>query len=320
MGIQPKDALYFAFSSKTEFKNRQMRIAIKNDSGDISIVMRPKNSMIQQKEKLSGNEIVRIIKSESSKDLIFFIIEDLFTNELAEAFRALNEGGSTTLFISNIRTNISLMMGPQKRESSYQGRKDKVPSMEEEKESPSDLDILINNAWQHMWIHTLQPAFCMLKFRAPFFNEADLEIIKKYASIPMSAGTIGEYKSTFGHDLLEDYKHHKYYFVDNDHINLQVFAGSMSSETRLVSSRGHYETLIEYNCVDHENRLYYYNLMRDFAFVGKYSKYFGIIHGFDGCTDCAGTFEILARYIAQKNASIPKSAILQSNFSIHFFK
>lgn len=281
-GSSPTDSLYFRLSNEVEFRSREVPVA-HHDHGSIVISKRAKILPLSQEEKLSPDEIARMIIAE--KSFTFYIIEDLFTDELATAFKLQLPRDATILFISDIRTNLTL---PPDSHSRFAN---------EDEDSPSDLDILLNNAWQHIWIHIMQPAFSMLKFRTPYMNPRDLRVISENKKNPLTTSTVKAYKERFDVDMLEQYENGHYYFVANDHINLQSFAGQSSSEVRLIVTRENLSRgLVEYIVKEHEDRLFSYNLMRDVCFVQRNESLFGRVPGLDGCLDCDLAIHILSQY------------------------
>jgi len=271
MGSAQSDILYFRTSARTEFARTPINLATTN-----AIVERPKGTQMRENEMLSADDIARVILRE--KGYTFYIIEDLFTNDLARAFRALSAAGNIVYFISDIRTNTNSRGG------------------DEEDEHPSDLDIIANNMWQHMWVHLLQPAACMLKFRTPFMNPRDIEIVRTRARDSMYSATIAEYDKMFKRDTLAEYSAHRYMFIDNNVLNLQAFPGQSSTEVRLIATQAKYSQMREYSTTQHENALFYYNQMREYCFIPANRAHFSAVPGLDGCVDCRLTLAILARY------------------------
>ena len=85
--------------------------------------------------------------------------------------------------------------------------------------------MILDNKSQVKWCQIMKPVKALLKFRCPFphlMPENKRKIMKSFS------GTI--------------------YF--------ETFAGPTSSETRLVPDS--YEKLIEYDCKDYEDKLYYH--------------------------------------------------------------
>jgi len=277
---EPRSKLYFRKSNKTTIGNEIIDFATK----DAGIIQCEKNSDISDDRLLDPEEIAATILRE--KSYTFYIIEDLFDNAHAHAFARLG----TVLFISDIRTNISNPEMTQRHKYTKN-----IVSDDAFEESPSDMDIIINNIWQHTWVYIMQPLRCMLKFRTPFMNEYDIRAVHEKSG--NFADTLREYNATFKTDILHEYESGRYVFMANDHINLQAFAGQSSSETRLIASTQHYNKLVIYDPHDYENKMFYYNLMREFCFYGQNATYFNATVGLDGCADCNLALHIINEYI-----------------------
>lgn len=199
----------------------------------------------------------------------FYIIEDLFTDDIARAIaRTLDT--QRVVFISDIRT--------QSAGNEY----------------PSDADVVINNMMQHLWVVYMQPRATMLKFRTPFFNS---EASKTIADIQRSR-VCAQYCDRFGImlDRIYDVRARMYRYLHNDGLYLQAFAGELSSETRLVTTRAtsdDYARIFDYDVRAHEDAMFYYNRMREYATTARHKGKWHLIEGFDGCPDCDLTMRIL---------------------------
>lgn len=334
MGAPPESRLYFRLPRQTNFPHEVVHMASQN-----GIIKRPKGQGLAPDEILGCDRFAAMITNNPS--YTFYIIEDLFTNEIAQEFRSLCASGHIVLFISDIRTNIMISGGkaderpvdiyddiatitgsgsgtpnaPAARESSSSGPDrpfDYVSSSQEDKEdSPHDIDIIVNNAWQHTWVHILQPSACMLKFRTPFMNPDDKRLIQQYSTRPMYRDTLIDYAKRFKTDLIAEYMKGRYLFMANDHINLQAFPGSSSTETRLIAFPEHYDKFVEYKTTEHEDKLFYYNLIRECYFTDRHQSQFGNVPGFDGCLDCDLAYEILDQYAKKFKSSRSPIALLR---------
>jgi len=301
MGSNPRDRLYFRAASATEFPNLEIDFATRDG------IIRANKGVARTLAHLSPDEIARVIVREPK--YTFYIIEDLFTDDLARALKYLaRDHPQRVYFISDIRTNIRAAEAPQRRRGN--------PADEEESDSPSDIDILANNAWQHTWVDILRPDACMLKFRTPFMNPSDLDSIVEYGGAGIYGATIAAYNARFGVDLLALYRARKYPFIDCAALNLQAFPGAASSEVRLVATPREYTRMREYSARDHENAMFYYNLMRQFRFVENNRAHFDSVPGFDGCCDCALALDILARYVRARDPSATDASASASAISL----
>jgi hypothetical protein len=215
----------------------------------------------------------------------FFIIENLFTDEIAHSIAQLGPRvASDVLFISDIRTRL------------HEGIYDE----DDESVSPSDLDIIANNAMQHIWVDIIQPRGCMLKFRTPYMNTPDRALVAQHSS--EFKELFAQYEARFHVDIIARYLEGTYYYLCAHHIDLQSFPGSSSTETRLIA-RENYGATCEYVPRDHEEKLAYYNLARECTFCDRYRDYFGAIPGFDGCLDCTLAMFILEQWASIQNES-----------------
>lgn len=153
----------------------------------------------------------------------FYIIENMFTNELADKLAALK---GPVYFVSDIRTSTGDM--------------------------PTDYDICLNSAMMYNWLARLKPTRFMLKFRCPWVPTAQ--------SIERFAETVSDFGNTVFNDCPIDFRGNfaqgKFVYIRPEHIFVQAFAGATSTETRLVSS-----TLdtVEYDMLEYEEKFMWFN-------------------------------------------------------------
>ncbi len=164
------------------------------------------------------DNLVEIIKNTDHR---FYVIEDLFQDDLAEKLRPLNP-----YFISDIRTGSS--------------------------ETIEDIDILWNSALMYNWIKILQPAKFMIKFRCPWtITDNSIKrlntMIKPYMNETFAKCDI---------PMVENYNKKEFHFLRPDRIYMQAFAPKQSAETRLVGS-----TLIveKFDVTEYEEKLASFN-------------------------------------------------------------
>jgi hypothetical protein len=195
------------------------------------------------------------------------IINDLFTDEIAQQLSGLSNDGHDILFISDIRTEVGVFAS-----------------------SPGDLDILWNSAQQYNWITLMNPRASMLKWRHPFHEPGDNSVLT------MKDGPwIKDFKTAkkLGLDLVTEY--HKGRMVHFDGaIKLQPWAPVTSTETRLVVNHGaklrDWGSIIEY-----ERPLFYYNtVVRLFGYYKNNNASSKL--GFDHCQDCSLENHIWTNY------------------------
>jgi hypothetical protein len=239
---------------------------------DAGIINTRKDVSLNTRAYDTGETIARAIFDAIASDIArFYIVEDLFTDDLARAIaQCAHTIARPILFISDIRTRA------------------------EDAGNPTDYDIVINNMMQHMWAHIMQPTACMLKFRTPFFNAHDAQAFEKITRNPICAQYCAQFSLTPAQIYKPDTR--EYLFLAADHINLQSFAGSASSETRLIATAtSKYAQMQTYNVREYEDTMYYYNQMRDHSFVPDNCRWFGrVACGFDGCIDCNRAMCILS--------------------------
>lgn len=148
-----------------------------------------------------------------------FIIEDYMTDEYAELFKGLKHS-----FISDIRSNIST------------------------NRHPSDFDIYWNSSMMFNWISILQPENSMLKFRPLYYNETI-----KYKEM-------SEFKTSlkYGIDFKSDIKNN-IYKMPKSTLYIQAWAGKTSSELRMLIKKKDIFNIIEYNCKEIQDKMFYFN-------------------------------------------------------------
>ena len=195
-----------------------------------------------------------------------YIFEGYMTEAIADQFK-----DTPCYFISDIRTNT-------------------------ESDLPKDVDILWNSAQQFVWLNKMKPIKCMLKFRVPYG-------LQTYEELEKSSHKFAEIKQArdMGLDLVEDYKNHIFRYIKSETIFLQAFAGSSSTESRLISSV--YNELQEYPIQEYDDRFYYLNnisRMLTFHEHNMINKSMNI----DGCNDCALMAKIYADYNTKYNLNI----------------
>lgn len=273
-GASPSDSLYLRVPKQTIQTGKSIHHA--TASGFIA------TEKGREVAPLSVQEMFAAIMRE--KDYTFYIIEDFMTNEIAREIRDFSEKMQVgILFISDIRTAI-------KPEGWTVTRDD-------DNEGVSDIDILVNGAWQHMWMNIIRPVFSMVKFRTPFHNPQDISVVERSLALPIVADTFRKYREMFGIDCAQEYHAGRYFFAQCAHINLQAFAGASSSETRMIIAGDHLRVpLALYDSKEHEEFMFFFNLMRKMCFIARNKAHFGAIPGFDGCLDCDLALHILDEY------------------------
>lgn len=358
-----RDSLYFKFSTQrilqkperipafgTHYVDKKGNISDISDSGE-SVIEQMNKAFIKQNSPPIGENAQS--KVDCSKQLIkqltddidnkstrkFYIIEDFFTTEYAESLKQLHDATHLPiLYISDIRLNLTDLLDPienqQLRGVKFIAKHDPYSPYQEIR--PSDLDIIINNAQQHMWIDTLRPDLSMLKFRCPFHNEQDeidVTLFKnhkfaefsnelpeqslnksKEPNIPTSIkfyyDVAKEYKTRFGIDIVDDYLNNlnnsgndKYKWVYTIRLDLQMFQGSSSTETRAIVDKKTLEkgpdSIFDYSYKLHESLCYGYNIIRNYLFYPQNQRYFTASIGLDGCSDCNNVISVFKTYFTK---------------------
>lgn len=209
--------------------------------------------------KASPTELCNFIRNSNHS---LFIIEDYFTNDLAQKLKDLN-----ALFISDIRS-----------------KNDKM-------DNPTDLDVLWDMCLQFNWINIMKPPISMVKFRQPYFENTDLDDFAKRHKILQKDFEIAK---MYGIDFISDYKKRDFrYFGGIKYV--QAWAGQISTETRLhIREMG----IRQYDWKDYESKMFYYNSIER-GFCKHINPYIDPTVGFDRCGDCSIEANIWENYIKE---------------------
>lgn len=284
---KPTDMLYFrANTDKPKYTTGDRKIQIydcdygltfnydknKNKAGIESI-----NATFNKCLASGAHRILDVIRSTKYK---YYVIEDYFNDDLANLFSGL---GNEFVFCSDVR------------------------SRDESLESPGDTDLLWNLAIQFNWLQIMRPYATMLKFRCPFNEPHDKKHFAKHHNDIIYKEAFDKAKKN-GIDFISDYQNGIFRYVAADRLYIQAFPGASSSESRLVISdtkRGSndvgvnddanpYKNIVEYDCVEYQNKFYYYNqVLRPYGF---HSNPTNKKWHFDACGDCALTYKIMSDY------------------------
>jgi hypothetical protein len=234
-------------------------------------------------ETVEKSEWLNIIKN---SDLKIFIIEDYFTDELAEMFSVFKP-----VFISDIRTN----------------QNENIVSDDISDMTPTDLDILWNSAMQLNWCHLIKCSGFMLKFRVPFYERTNISI-EDYHKPAL------EKAKEYGIDFIHDYSQQKFNYL-NGSVYIQAFPGAPSSETRLCSFDGNL-SIKEYNVEEYENKFFSYNILYR-NFIHRINKNADESIGFDHCNDCAIEANIWEDYASNVNKIDIKMCVMSLSNTCH---
>ncbi len=206
-----------------------------------------------------------------------FVIQDYMTPELASSLKlALDAARVSHLFVSDIRTTM------------YGGY-------------PKDLDYLMNDALQMIFIKTLQPLRAMIKFHPPYFNLDDTSV-KEHGADHAAIWTT---MKSYGIDVLENYEAKRYVYFQPEIINLQAWAPVSSSEARLIVGPLQYSQYQEYSHDAWDRQFMLFKSIRNYAHFPLYQHVRAIGDVFyDGCLDCNLEIAILAENILKLDQGV----------------
>lgn len=198
-----------------------------------------------------------------------YIINELFTNDLADKLSAIKD----TLFVCDIRTTIL-------------------------KKGPSDCDILWNLSQQWIWMTKLMPKFSYLKFRHPFYSMSKEDLtrclspdMKKHFDLAKSLTSI---------DFIKNYKDKKLEYVIGDTL-VQIYAPITSTESRILVKQEDINKTQDYGKLkDFEDTYAYFNNVKRSYLIHE-NKYLDKKIGFDQCQDCSATTMLWNNYLKKYN-------------------
>jgi hypothetical protein len=147
----------------------------------------------------------------------------------------------------------------------------------------------------------------MLKYRTPFYPAHDYQLIRdftqggsRYADYEYVRDDLQYVKDNYQIDLVANYLDHRFKYFKNDFIYTQPWAPNSSSECRLfVSLESIDKPYIDYDPVEHENKMHFFSYMRNY-------KYYPVFYeklrehrdnDYDGCLDCTREIQIIANYL-----------------------
>jgi cap2 methyltransferase len=193
---------------------------------------------------------IHMIRQLTTAPAGIYIINDLFTNDLA---RAIHDLLPQVYFISDIRTAIDGARA-------------------------SDMDIIWNSAQQYNWIKIMHPIICHLKFRVAFWD-SKLDIDNLLARDPFKSDF--EFARANGADFEQCLRKHSFTYFAGD-IEIQSWAGETSAETRLITDGSSMRTYGS----DYEEAMFYYNVIQRSYIHYANPNANSALH-FDHCNDCA---------------------------------
>jgi len=309
-----KDSIYFRFSSIKKYQI-PTGTQIVNQLGNIVTFDNTQKAFGNvHHHTLCAQKLIDIINYdiENKHHRKFYIIEDFFNEEFAYTFSTLKKKHKV-LYVSDIRTNLTQFI--EHHDIDKDEENDEIIS-------PSDLDIIVNNAQQHLWIDLLQPDTAMLKFRAPFHNPIDITQVIQYAySIEFYKNIIILYKQRFNFDIVQEYLNntqYEYSWCHVDHFDLQTFHGPASTETRAIITLQNIQqpTLCTYSYKLYEQTLFAYNIIREYLCYTQNDPYFIPEIGIDCCPDCNIVINTFIQYSQSTDPITVKTLIRNSLLSI----
>jgi hypothetical protein len=233
---------------------------------------------------------------ESTHDV--FIIQDYITIDLAKTLMKNETIINNMIFLSDLRTNLWQNTGPV------------------------DLDILFNDCLQIAVLDILKPVYSMLKFHPPYFVEQWKKHLDNLESThfayDMVYGSIEYASKLVGKDLMTEHHKKSHYNYVAEHIMLQPWAPTASSEGRLVISREaiQQKKFHMYNANNWEDHYFVLKFSRMYSWLDVYSPLIAKIesvYGYDNCYDCYIELSIICQYLMRENKKY-SSAQNISNF------
>ncbi len=233
-----------------------------------------------------GDEFDKLMSAKDYKPIIdaildtthkYYIIEDYFTNDLAELFAEMGKSPKCPefVFVSDIRSALAESSGDVK-----------------------DIDILWNSAMQYNWTKIMQPSAAMFKFRCTYFDMHPHEIFEYANKQPYKADF--ELARKNGIDFIGNFKRRAFEYFKPDNTYIQAFPGEDSTETRLIASKrgSHdYEDTQKLDCEDLERKFFQYNkIIRPYGYHTDYEEIIDSDLGLDACGDCALMVKIFSDY------------------------
>lgn len=201
-----------------------------------------------------------------------FVIQDYMTADLATRIRrSLDAAGVACTFISDIRTNFFNSDGP------------------------TDLDILANDALQHVCIKLIEPVLSMLKFHPPYRFDNSVATEDRSSVEPY----LERFKQEFGVDPVEEYTKGKYMAFTEKVVYIQPWGPRGTTEARLVVEG--VPALRDYPSGPWEDRFYLWRFFRTYA----HDRVFADCREYDHCMDCAIEQSIIVQYLHSRDDGQP---------------
>jgi hypothetical protein len=211
----------------------------------------------------------------SAKDILgskhrVFIVQDYLTPALADHLADIFSGVDK-LYVSDLRTT--------------------------QHNAPTDTDYVWNDALNIYAVTTLNPIASMLKFHPPYFvGELNLDstMLRDLELVQPIVDMAAEYRAG---------KHKMFAGT----VALQAWAPANSAETRLIVTRDDAAKPLEYySHAEWDDKFYYLNRMRTYAYFDAFIPSLASIRGgdsYDGCFDCTREITILSSYLTRLSGS-----------------
>ena len=233
--------------------------------------------------KVSGVKLTNMIKNTNYK---VYVIEDLFTDSLAEKLKKLGD----SLFISDIRSF--------------------TPSHGNKSGEITDLSIMWDMCQQMIWMKILNPVYSMVKFRGMYYDDVSQNAVKAYNEHDprmQNLRSVFDSAKIFGIDFISNYgKKIIEYFPGTQ--NIQAWAPHKSGEVRLHISRENLKTHHVYDQVAHDDSMFWFNIKHR-PWVACHNPAASKQIGFDHCQDCALECEIWKAYLIWSNKQVSNRSI-----------
>lgn len=202
----------------------------------------------------------------------FYIIEDFFTNDMADQFSTLK---GPLYFWSDIRTASG--------------------------EYALDLDIIHDSMLQYIWAIRIKCNAAMFKFKTPYFEDPTHFDNHKHKYKNIFDYTNTKLPKKYRINFEENYYNNKFIYPKGI-IFIQSHAPASSTETRLVVDFNEPINLINYDHVEYDEKFFWFNnRFRQTTLVKNPAA--NEDTGFDHCNDCALEYHIWHEYYTKYQLS-----------------
>jgi Poly A polymerase regulatory subunit len=156
---------------------------------------------------------------------------------------------------------------------------------------PTTFDLMWNSAQHINWVTKLSPTASMLKFRTPYFNETDEQLLE-FEAKSQEEPFKGDFDAAAPYANLRTFTSRTFNYFDGE-IFIQPWAPISSTESRLVFEG--IPLARTYDPSDYENKFFYYNkILRAYQYYNNPNADKNL--GFDHCADCALENQIWTEY------------------------